>query len=70
MNTFSDFGASFQKDLAQLILENRTFAEQFEEVMEIKYFELLEWLTCNLRSRIVLQSSFFLIYREYNSPLL
>lgn len=39
MSTFSDFGGSFQRDLAQLILEDRAFAEQFEEVMEFKYFE-------------------------------
>jgi replicative DNA helicase len=39
MSTFSDFGATFQEDLAQLILEDRPFAEQISEILEIKYFE-------------------------------
>ncbi len=37
---FSRFGKSFQEGLTQLILQDRPFADQICEVMDINYFEL------------------------------
>lgn len=39
-NNFSDFGKSFQEKLAYLILIDRPFSEQIEEVLELEFFEL------------------------------
>jgi hypothetical protein len=37
---FSHYGKSFQESLASLILEDRTFADRIQEVLETEYFEL------------------------------
>ena len=37
---FSKFGKSFQEGLSQLILQDRPFADQICEVLDISYFEL------------------------------
>tara|TARA_R100001079_G_scaffold52772_1_gene26962 strand:- start:501 stop:1871 length:1371 start_codon:yes stop_codon:yes gene_type:complete len=37
--TFSKFGKSFQESLVQLIVEQRTFADQIEEVLDIEFIE-------------------------------
>ncbi len=37
---FSKYGKHFQETLAQLILEDRPFADQLEEVLETNFFEL------------------------------
>ena len=37
---FSNYGKSFQETLAQLILEDRPFCDQMEEVLEVQFFEL------------------------------
>ena len=37
---FSKFGKGFQEGLAQLIMEQRPFAEQIREVLSIDFFEL------------------------------
>lgn len=37
---FSRYGKDFQETLAQLILEERPFADQMEEVLDINFFEL------------------------------
>jgi len=36
---FSRFGSSFQEKLAELVLRDRGFADQIEEVIELEYFE-------------------------------
>ena len=38
--SFSKYGKSFQETLAQLILEDRPFADQIEEVLNVKFFEI------------------------------
>ena len=38
-DTFSRFGVDFQRDLCFLILEDRTFADQMEEVLDINFIE-------------------------------
>ncbi len=38
--SFSRYGKSFQETLAQLILEDRPFSDQLEEVLDITFFEL------------------------------
>ncbi len=38
--SFSKYGKQFQESLAQLILEDRPFADQIEEVLEAELFEL------------------------------
>jgi len=38
--TFKNFGTSFQQKLVQIILEERTFADQIEEVLEESYFDV------------------------------
>ena len=40
MADFSKFGKSFQEGLTQLILQDRPFADQICEVLDINYFEL------------------------------
>ena len=40
MTDFSKFGKSFQEGLTQLILQDRPFADQICEVLDINYFEL------------------------------
>jgi len=37
---FAKYGKSFQETLAQLILEDRPFADQIEEVIDVNFFEL------------------------------
>ena len=37
---FSQYGKSFQEELVQLILEERTFADQLQEVFNINFLEL------------------------------
>jgi hypothetical protein len=37
---FSHYGKSFQESLASLILEDRSFADRIQEVLETEYFEL------------------------------
>ena len=37
--TFSKFGKSFQESLVQLIVEQRIFADQIEEVLDIEFLE-------------------------------
>ena len=37
--TFSKYGKSFQETLAQLILEDRPFSEQLQEVLDVNFFE-------------------------------
>tara|TARA_B100001094_G_scaffold284106_1_gene297363 strand:+ start:5071 stop:6444 length:1374 start_codon:yes stop_codon:yes gene_type:complete len=37
---FSNYGKSFQETLAQLILEDRPFCDQMEEVLDVNFFEL------------------------------
>ena len=37
--TFSKFGKSFQENLVQLIVEQRAFADQIEEVLDIEFLE-------------------------------
>ena len=36
---FSKYGKGFQESLAQLILDDRPFADQMEEVMDVNFFE-------------------------------
>ena len=38
--SFSRYGKSFQETLVQLILEDRPFSDQMEEVLDINFFEL------------------------------
>jgi len=38
--SFSKYGKSFQETLAQLILEDRPFADQLEEVLNVNFFEI------------------------------
>ncbi len=38
--SFSKYGKSFQETLAQLILEDRPFADQIEEVLNVNFFEI------------------------------
>ena len=43
MNTtqdFSKFGKLFQESLVQLLLEDRPFCDQMEEVIDLEFFEL------------------------------
>ena len=37
---FSRYGKQFQESLAQMILEDRPFADQIEEVLDTGFFEL------------------------------
>jgi len=37
---FSKFGRSFQEDLCQLILDDRVFCDQIEEVLDVEFLEL------------------------------
>ena len=37
---FSKYGKQFQESLAQMILEDRPFADQIEEVIDTQFFEL------------------------------
>ena len=37
---FSKYGKSFQESLAQLIMDDRPFSDQMEEVLDINFFEL------------------------------
>jgi len=37
---FSRYGKQFQESLAQMILEDRPFADQIEEVLDVQFFEL------------------------------
>ena len=37
---FSKYGKGFQESLAQLILQDRAFSEQMEEVLSVEFFEL------------------------------
>ena len=39
-NGFSKYGKQFQESLAQLIMEDRPFADQTEEVLDTSFFEL------------------------------
>ena len=36
---FSKYGKDFQESLAQLIMEDRPFADQVEEVLDTNFFE-------------------------------
>jgi len=36
---FSKYGKAFQEDLAQLILEDRSFSDQMQEVLKLEFFE-------------------------------
>ena len=36
---FSQFGKTFQENLVQIILEDRPFSEQIEEVLDVNFFE-------------------------------
>ena len=38
--SFANYGKQFQETLAQLVLEDRPFADQVEEVLDISFFEL------------------------------
>ena len=38
--SFSKYGKSFQESLAQLIMDDRPFSDQMEEVLDINFFEL------------------------------
>ena len=38
--SFSKFGRSFQEDLCQLILDDRVFCDQIEEVLDVEFLEL------------------------------
>ena len=38
--SFSRYGKTFQEGLATLILEDRAFSDQIQEVLETEYFEL------------------------------
>ena len=38
--SFSKYGRQFQESLAQLILQDRPFADQMEEVLNVNFFEL------------------------------
>ena len=38
--SFSRYGKTFQEGLAALILEDRAFCDQIQEVLETDYFEL------------------------------
>ena len=38
--TFKDFGITFQQKLVQIILEERTFADRIEEVLDQSYFDV------------------------------
>ncbi len=37
---FSKYGKQFQESLVQLILQDRPFADQIEEVLDTRFFEL------------------------------
>ena len=37
---FSKYGKQFQESLAQMIMEDRPFADQIEEVLDASFFEL------------------------------
>ena len=36
---FSKFGKTFQEDLAQLIVEDRSFSDQMQELLNFDFFE-------------------------------
>ena len=38
--SFSRYGKQFQESLAQLILQDRPFSDQIEEVLDVSFFEL------------------------------
>ena len=38
--SFSKYGKQFQESIAQLILEDRPYADQIEEVLDVNFFEL------------------------------
>ena len=40
VETFSKFGKAFQEKLVKVILFDRAFANQMEEVLDVKYLEL------------------------------
>ena len=40
MESLKRFGKSFQEELCQLILEDRSFCDQMEEVEVVRYLEL------------------------------
>ena len=39
-DNFSKFGKHFQENLTQLILEERTFCDQMQEVLDVNFLEL------------------------------
>ena len=38
--TFSKYGKSFQEKLCMVILDDRAFADQIEEVLDVNFLEL------------------------------
>ena len=40
VNNFSKFGKTFQEDLCHLMLNDRTFADQMFEVLDLNFLEL------------------------------
>ena len=55
---FSRYGKQFQESLAQLIMEDRPFADQMEEVLSVNFFERVKpihFYTFSLRSKLALQ---------------
>ena len=39
INTFAKFGKDYQRDLVQIIFEDRVFADQISEVIDVSFFE-------------------------------
>ena len=45
---FSKYGKAFQESLVQLIVEDRPFADQIEEVLDTNFFELINLYESNV----------------------
>lgn len=43
--SFSKYGKSFQEKLCMVILDDRAFADQIEEVLDVNFLEL-NWQVC------------------------
>ena len=50
---FSLYGKNFQEKLVQLILEDRPFSEQMQEVLDIKFYKYLQIFFLGIETSIV-----------------
>ena len=48
--SFSKYGKSFQEKLCMVILDDRAFADQIEEVLDVNFLEL-NYLKCLITAR-------------------